>query len=82
VVPAVIAQEGPAGLNDVELALKVNALLSALLFLAALVVTTWSASRSTVGTTIAVVLSVLAVSAEGLYLVWDLGERGRPSSPS
>ena len=28
VVPAVVAQEGPGGLNDVELALKVNALLS------------------------------------------------------
>jgi hypothetical protein len=78
VVPAVIAQEGPAGLNDVELALKVNALLSGLLFLAALIVATWSASRSTAGTAIAVVLSVLAVSAEGLYLIWDLVERGRP----
>ena len=78
VVPAVIAQEGPAGLNDVERALKVNALLSGLLFLAALIVATWSASRSTAGTSIAVVLSVLAVSAEGLYLVWDLVERGRP----
>jgi hypothetical protein len=78
VVPAVVAQEGPRGLNDVELALKVNALLSGLLFLAALIVATWSASRSTAGTAIAVVLGVLAVSAEGLYLVWDLVARGRP----
>ena len=68
VVPAVVAQEGPGGLNDVELALKVNALLSGLLFLAALIVATWSASRSTAGTAIAVVLGVLAVSGEGLVL--------------
>ena len=78
VFPAVVAQEGPAGLNDVELALKINALLSGLLFLAALIVATWSASRSTIGTAIAVVLSVLAASGEGLYLIWDLVERGRP----
>jgi hypothetical protein len=38
---------------------------------------TWSASRSTIGTVLAVVLGVLAVSAEGVYLAWDLIERGR-----
>ncbi len=76
-VPAVIAEEGPAGLRDVELVLKVNALSSGVLFLAALILATWSASRSTVGTAIAVVLGVLAVSAEGLYMAWVLNERGR-----
>ena len=76
-VPAAIAQEGGAGLNDVERVLKINALLSGLLFLAALILTTWSASQSTIGTAIAVMLGVLAVSGEGLYLIWDLVQRGR-----
>ena len=76
-VPAVIAQEGPAPLNDVELVLKVNALASGVLFLAALILATWSASRSASGTAIAIVLGVLAVSAEGLYMAWVLIDRGR-----
>ncbi len=76
-VPAVIAQEGPAGLNDVELVLKVNALCSGVLFLAALILVTWTASLSVLGTSLAIVLGVLAVSAEGVYMMWDLIERGR-----
>lgn len=76
-LPAVIAQEGPAGLGDVESALKVNSLCTGLLFLAALIIATWSASLSVPGTAFAIVLGVLAVSAEGLYLAWDLVERGR-----
>ena len=76
-VPAVIAQEGPAGLEDVERVLKVNALCSGVLFLAVLIIATWSASRSTSGTTIAILIGVLAASAEGAYMVWDLMERGR-----
>jgi hypothetical protein len=77
-VPAVIAQEGPDGLRDVELVLKVNALCSALLFLAALVVATWSASLSAAGTVFAILLGVLAVSVEGLYMMWELAVvRGR-----
>ena len=77
-VPAVIAQEGPAGLEDVELVLKVNALLSGILFVGALILATWSASRSTTGTVIAILLGVLAVSTEGLYMMWHLAvQRGR-----
>ncbi len=48
-----------------------------MLFLSALIIATWSASASATGTTIAVVLGVLAVSAEGLYMAWNLMERGR-----
>ena len=77
-VPAVIAQEGPAGLEEVERVLKVNALCSGVLFLAALILATWSASHSTPGTAIAIILGVLAVSAEGAYMMWHLAvERGR-----
>ena len=77
-VPAVVAQEGPSGLEDVELVLKANALLSGVLFVGALILATWSASRSTTGTVIAILLGVLAVSTEGVYMMWHLAvERGR-----
>ena len=76
-VPAVIAREGPAELHDVESALKVNALCSGVLFIAALIVATRSASMSGVGTALAIIIAVLAASAEGLYAWWDLVSRGR-----
>ena len=76
-VPAVIAEEGPGNLADIESSLKVNALLSGVLFLAAIVATTWTASFSAVGTAFAVAIAVLAASAEGIYAVWDLLSRGR-----
>ena len=77
-VPAVVAQEGPGGLQDIESALKVNALCTGLLFIASLVLATWCASMSTAGTVIAVLLAVVAASGEGLYAWWDLASRGRP----
>ena len=76
-VPAVVAEEGPAGLRDIESVLKVNALCSGLLFMASLILAAWSASLSTVGTAIAVLIAVVAASAEGLYAVWDLTSDGR-----
>jgi hypothetical protein len=78
VVPAVISEEGPGGLRDIENSLKVNALCSGVLFIAALVIATWAASLSVVGTAIAVVIAVVAASAEGFYALWDLYSRGRP----
>jgi len=76
-VPTVIAQEGPARLKDVEAVLKVNSLCSGVLFLSALIIATWSASRSVPGTALAIVLGVMAASAEGLYAIRELVERGR-----
>jgi hypothetical protein len=77
-VPAVISEEGPGGLKDIESSLKVNALCSGVLFIAALILATWAASLSAVGTAFAVVLAVLAASSEGLYAWWELYSRGRP----
>jgi hypothetical protein len=77
-VPAVISQEGAGGLTDIENSLKVNALCSGILFIAALVIVTWAASLSAVGTALAVVLAVIAASAEGLYAWWDLTRQGEP----
>jgi hypothetical protein len=77
-VPAVVAHEGPDGLRDVQTVLKVNALCSGMLFIAALILATWTASFSAAGTALAVIIAVLAASAEGIYAVWDLIARGRP----
>ena len=66
-VPAVISEEGIGGLREIENSLKVNALCSGVLFIAALVIATWAASLSAAGTAFAVVLAVVAASAEGLY---------------
>ena len=79
-VPAVIAREGEPGLGDIESVLKVNALCSGVLFLAALIIATWSASLSAPGTVFAIVLAVVAASAEGLYGWWDVIESGRALS--
>ena len=77
-VPAAISQEGAGGLRDIENSLKVNALCSGVLFIAALVIATWAASLSAAGTAFAVTLAVLAASAEGLYASWELLSHGRP----
>ncbi len=77
-VPAVISEEGVGGLRDIENSLKVNALCSGVLFIAALIIATWAASLSAVGTAFAVVLAVVAASAEGLYAWWEFVSRGRP----
>lgn len=77
-VPAVISEEGVGGLREIENSLKVNALCSGVLFIAALVIATWAASLSAIGTACAVALAVVAASAEGLYALWELYSRGQP----
>ena len=77
-VPAVISEEGGGGLRDIENSLKVNALCSGVLFIAALVLVTWAASLSAAGTAFAVTIAVVAASAEGLYASWELLSQGQP----
>src|SRR5688572_9035696 len=77
-VPAVISEEGAGGLREIENSLKVNALCSGVLFIAALVLATWAASLSAAGTAFAVFIAVVAASAEGLYAWRELVSRGRP----
>jgi len=79
-VPAVISEEGVGGLREIENSLKVNALCSGVLFIASLVIATWAVSLSAVGTALAVVVAVVAASAEGLYAWGELVWQGRPAS--
>ena len=73
-----ISEEGFGGLREIENSLKVNALCSGVLFIAALVLATWAASLSAAGTAFAVIIAVVAASAEGLYAWRELVSRGRP----
>ena len=77
-MPAVISEEGVGGLREIENSLKVNALCSGVLFIASLVIATWAVSLSAVGTALAVVVAVVAASAEGLFAWWELVSQGRP----
>lgn len=77
-VPAAVARSGPAALRDVEACLKVNALLSGLLFISTLFVTAWAAVRSPVAAAAGTLLALFAASFEGAYALGRIWARGAP----
>jgi hypothetical protein len=77
-LPASTARLAPGAGAAVEPVLKSNATLVGLLMLAALFVLVRSGARSATAAAAAVMLAVLAASAEGLYAIVDLLNRGRP----
>jgi hypothetical protein len=77
-LPAVVAHEAPAPLDDVQRVLKANAMLSALLVLGMLFLLTRTAVPSPGVATAAVTLGVLAASAEGSFVLQQLWRAGRP----
>ncbi len=77
-LPATVASAGPSVLHDVQACLKTNAFLSALLMVGTLFVLVRTAVSSAGPAAAAVLLAILASSAEGLYAVVDLLARGRP----
>jgi len=75
-VPASISGETPIG--DVEMGLKVNALCTALLFVAAIYLAAWSAAPAHgFAVAVALLLTTVAASAEGWKAITDLLRRGR-----
>jgi hypothetical protein len=78
-LPSTTARLAP-GADDVQPYLKVNAICAGLLMLAALFVMVRSSVQSAFAASTAVVLAVVAASAEGLYAIVDLLSRGRPLS--
>ena len=79
-LPATAAQLGPTSWSDsdgVQAYLKANAILVGLLMLAALFILVRSATATVWPAVAAVVLTVVAASAEGLYAVVDLLRHGR-----
>lgn len=75
---AALAPEATPALGDVQRVLKTNALLAGVLMLGALLVFVRSAVRAPGPAAAAVVLALLAASAEGLYAVADLWAHDRP----
>jgi hypothetical protein len=77
-LPAVVAHDGPAPLDDVQRALKANAVLSAALMVGMLYLVVRAAVPSAGIAALAVTLGVLAASADGIYEVQRLWRRGLP----
>lgn len=77
-LPAVVAHEAPPPLDDVQRALKVNAVLSSLLVMAMLYVFVRSAVPRPGPAAAAVAAGLLAASAEGSFVVQQLWRAGRP----
>jgi len=79
-LPAAVSETGPAPLRDVQACLKVNALLTGLLFMSAVFLATWVTVGAAAPVTIAVSLALLAASAEGTYEIYRLWSRGEALS--
>ena len=76
--PAVISQSGPAPLRDVQLCLKLNALMTGVLLMSTVFLSAWTAVRRAAPAAAASILALVASSAEGLYETWQLWSRGAP----
>lgn len=77
-LPATVASAGPATLRDVQACLKTNAFLNALLMVGALFILVRTSVEGAGPAAAAVLLVILATSAEGLFAILDLVSRGRP----
>lgn len=77
-LPAIVAQESPAPLDDVQAALKANAILSATLLVGMLFLLVRAAVPGPGIAVAAVALGALAASAEGSFVLQQLWRRGIP----
>jgi hypothetical protein len=77
-LPAVVAHESAAPLDNVQRALKVNAALSALLVIGMLYVFTRTAVPRPWTAATAVAIGVVAASAEGIFVLQQLWRAGGP----
>lgn len=79
-VPAAASSVGPTPVQDVEATLKVNAIATAGLLVAAFYLLAWSAGAGAIPAALAVMLVVVAASAEGAIAIKDLWMSGAPLS--
>jgi hypothetical protein len=77
-LPAAVSQTGPAPIRDVQLCLKINALMTGLLLMSAVFLAAWTAAPRPGAAAIAAALALLATSAEGIFQTWRLWSRGIP----
>jgi hypothetical protein len=76
-VPAAVSSTGPAPLRDVERCLKLNAILSGLLFMSMIFVSVRAAVPASGAAAVAVALALVASSAEGWAQIFRLASAGR-----
>jgi hypothetical protein len=79
-LPATVSQLAPGPLHDVQRCLKINAFVTALLFMSSVFLAAWAAVGRTWPVTIAVALALVAASAEGSFEIHRLWSHGRPLS--
>ena len=79
-VPAAVSSAGPSMVHDIEANLKVNAIATATMLIAAFYFLAWSAGGGAVPAALAVLLVVIAASAEGTVAITDLLQSGAPLS--
>ena len=80
-LPATVAETAPIdALRDVQACLKTNAVLTGVLMMGALFLLVRTATARAAPAALAVMLAVLAASAEGSYEIWTLLSNGRPLS--
>lgn len=77
-LPAAASQTGPAPIRDVQLCLKVNALMTGLLLMSAVFLGAWTAAPRPSAAAGATALALVATSAEGIFQTWRLWSRGAP----
>jgi hypothetical protein len=77
-LPSTVAAAGPSLLRDVQACLAMNAFFNGLLMVGALYLLVRTAVATAGAAALAVLLGIVAASAEGLYATIDLVSRGRP----
>jgi hypothetical protein len=77
-LPAAVSQTGPAQVRDVQLCLKINALMTGLLLMSAVFLGAWTAAPGAIAAVVATALALVATSAEGIFETWRLWSRGVP----
>jgi hypothetical protein len=77
-LPAAVSETGPAQLADVERCLRVNALATGVLLLSAVFAFAFEAVGAAVAVAAAVLIALLASSAEGAYELYRLWTSGGP----
>ena len=77
-LPAAVSQTGPPPVRDVQLCLKINALMTGLLLMSAVFLAAWTATAHAVASGIGTALALVASSAEGLFETYKLWSRGVP----
>jgi hypothetical protein len=79
-LPAAVSEAGPSSVRSVESCLKVNAILTGLLFISSVFMLAWTTTRRPWVTAAAVSLALLAGSFEGTYEIYRLWTRGQSLS--